>query len=126
MAKSNLHALDINLIAGLFEEEEKDSYLQVSNMFISSPWYSDIVYALQHLNPPLEVPKGKTRSLKLKTSKYCILDGVLLWKDLGGVLLNCLVENEAKDAMRDFHKGECGGHHFWKTTTNKNLRAGFY
>eukprot|EP00253_Pinus_taeda_P001409 PITA_01409 len=96
-AESNLHALDINLIVALFEEEEEDSQLQVFDMFTSSPWYSDIVYILQHLNPPLEVHKGKSRSLKLKASKYCILDNVLFWKDPGGILLNCLVENEAKD-----------------------------
>jgi len=67
---------------------------------------------LQHLNPSLEVPKGKSRSLKLKASKYCILDGVLFWKDSGGVVLNCLVENEEKDVMTDFQKGYCGGHIF--------------
>ena len=47
--------------------------------------------------------KAKNRSLKLKASKYCVLDGVLL---------NYLVENEAKDVMNDFHKGDCGGHLF--------------
>ena len=49
-----------------------------------------------------------------------------LLKDPGGVLLNCLVEEEAKKVMEDFHKGDCGGHHFWKTTANKILRAGYY
>jgi len=62
----------------------------------------------------------------LKASKYCILDGVLFWKDLSGVLLNFLVKTEAKDLMSDFHKGDCGGHLFWKTTSNKILRVGFY
>jgi hypothetical protein len=28
--------------------------------------------------------------------------------------------------MKDFHNGDCGGHLYWKTTTNKILRAGFY
>lgn len=81
MGESNLHALDINLIAALSEEEE-DSHLQVYDIFISSPWYSDIVYVLQHLNPPSEVPKGKTRYLKLKASKYCILNVVYFVKTL--------------------------------------------
>jgi len=62
----------------------------------------------------------------LKASKYCILEGVFFWKDPGGVLLNCLVENEAKDVMRDFYKGDCGGHHFWNTIVKKILRDGFY
>ena len=28
--------------------------------------------------------------------------------------------------MEDFHKGDCGGHLFWKTTANKILRTGYY
>jgi len=28
--------------------------------------------------------------------------------------------------LEDFHKGDCGGHLFWKTTANKILRAGYY
>ena len=95
MAKSNLHVLDINLITTLSNEEEDVTLIQVSDMFLSSPWYSDIIYVLKHLNPPPGMTKSKGRSLKLKYSKYYILDSALYWKDPGGVLLNCLVENEA-------------------------------
>eukprot|EP00253_Pinus_taeda_P003308 PITA_03308 len=70
--------------------------------------------------------KNKSRTLKLKAAKFCIMNGALYWKDPGGVLLNCLVEEEAKQVMEDFHKGDCGGHLFWKTTTNKILRVGYY
>ena len=38
----------------------------------------------------------------------------------------CLVESEVKEVMNDFHKGDCGGHLFWKATANKFLRVGFY
>jgi len=31
-----------------------------------------------------------------------------------------------KQVMEDFHKGDCGGHLFWKTMANKILRAGYY
>ena len=64
--------------------------------------------------------------MKLKSAKFCILNQYLYWKDLGGVLLNYLLENEAKKTMKEFHKGDCGGHHSWKVTANKILRAGFY
>lgn len=37
MAESNLHALDINLIVAFSKEEAKDSQVQVSDMFTSSP-----------------------------------------------------------------------------------------
>eukprot|EP00253_Pinus_taeda_P011022 PITA_11022 len=68
--------------------------------------------------------RNKARTLKLKAAKFCILNSALYWKDPGGVLLNCLVEKEAKKVMEDCHQGDCGGHLFWKSTTNKILRAG--
>ena len=123
MAESNLHALDINLIVAMSEENEESSLIQVSEIFVHSPWYSDIVYVLQNLSPPPGIAKYKSRTLKLKAAKFCILNNSLYWKDPGGVLLNFLVEEEAKKVMEDFHKGDCGGHLFWKTTGKKILRA---
>eukprot|EP00253_Pinus_taeda_P023333 PITA_23333 len=75
IVESNLHALDINLIDAMFDENE---------------------------------------------------EGLSIQKDPGGVLLNYLVEEEAKQVMEDFHKGDCGSHLFWKTTANKILRAAYY
>lgn len=70
--------------------------------------------------------KNKSRTLKLEEEKFCIMNGTLYWKDLGGVLLNFLLEEEVKQVMEEIHKGDCGGHLFWKTTTNKILRARYY
>jgi len=95
MAESNLHALDINIIATMSDDEDGGTLIQVSEMFLNSPWYFDIVYVLQHLSPPPGMSRSKGRSLKLKSAKFCILDSAIYWKVLGGVLLNCLVENEA-------------------------------
>jgi hypothetical protein len=41
-------------------------------------------------------------------------------------LLSCLLEDDAKWAIQEFHKGDCGGHHYWKNTVQKILRAGYY
>ena len=46
MAKSNMHALDINLITAMSEDEEGGSLIQVYKMFLQSSWYSNIVYVL--------------------------------------------------------------------------------
>ena len=62
---------------------------------------------LQNLSPPPGMAKNKSRTLKLKAAKFCIMNNALYWKDPGGVLLNCLVEEEAKKVMEDFHKGDC-------------------
>eukprot|EP00253_Pinus_taeda_P033532 PITA_33532 len=108
------------------DEDEENPSVQVSKMFLSSPWYADILYLLQHLSSPPRMPRNRSRTLKLKAAKFCILDSALFWKDPGGMLLNCLVEEEAKRVMEDFHRGECVGHLFWKTTANTILRAGYY
>lgn len=112
MAETNMHVLDIDLIAAMSKENEETPSIQVSDIFVDSPWYSNIVYVLQNLYPPLGMARNKGRTLKLKATKYCILNSALFWRDSGGVLLNCLVEDEEKQIMEDFHKGDCGGHLF--------------
>jgi hypothetical protein len=47
-------------------------------------------------------------------------------KDPGGILLNCLLEEDTERDIKEFHKGDCGGNHYWNTTTHKILRVGFY
>lgn len=126
MAECNLHALDINLIVGMSEEDEDSSLIQVFEIFLPSPWYLDIVYALQHHSLPLGMDKNKSRMLKLKEARFCILKNALYWKDLGGILLNFLTKQEAQHLMSDFHKGDCGCHLFWKTMDNEILRVGYY
>eukprot|EP00253_Pinus_taeda_P025418 PITA_25418 len=108
MAESNLHALDINLIVAMSDENGEEPPIQVSEMFALSPWYSDIIYVLKNLSPPPDMTRNKARTLKLKAAKFCILNSTLYWKDPGGVLLNCLVEKEAKQVMEDCHQGDYG------------------
>lgn len=43
MAESNLHVLDINLIAAMSDENEEGSSIQVDEIFVLSPWYSYII-----------------------------------------------------------------------------------
>eukprot|EP00253_Pinus_taeda_P025533 PITA_25533 len=82
------------------EDEEDSSLIQVSEMFLYSPWYSDIVYVLHHLSPPSGMTKNKDRSLKTKAANFCILNNALYWKDPEGVFLNCLIEDEAQQGKR--------------------------
>ena len=54
MAESNLQALDINMVNTLDEQQELPDPT-VEEKFQSSPWYSDILYVLTHLNVPPEL-----------------------------------------------------------------------
>jgi hypothetical protein len=90
------------------------------------PWYKDVIYFLQELRPPDALQRNKERDLKLKAVRYCLLDQVLYWKDPLGVLSKCMDPREANRIMVEFHSDLCGGHHSWKTTTHKILRAAYY
>ena len=79
--------------------------------FSTSPWYVDIIFVLQNLQPPARIIKTKARSVKLKAVKFCIIEQYLYCKDLGGIQLNCLMENEAQHMTKEFHEGCCVGHH---------------
>lgn len=87
----------------------------------------DIIYFLQNFQCPPGIDKNKFISLKLKAVKYCIItNDQIFWKDPRGILLKCVDEKEVEQLIIEFHKGDCGGHHFWKSTTYKILRVGYY
>jgi hypothetical protein len=89
-------------------------------------WYKDVIYFLQELQPPNSLQRNRAKSLKLKAVRYCLIDQVLYWKEPLGLLLKCVDPQEDDRIMVEFHENLCGGHHFWKTTAYKILRAGYY
>jgi hypothetical protein len=125
MVQSNCDVLGINFIVVLSENPQEEAVPRVSQKFIDSPWYANIIYVLRNLQAPPGLRKTKAIFLKLKETKFCILDNSLYYNDPGGILLNCLLEEDMKRDIKEFHKGDCGGHHYWKTTMHKILRVGF-
>ena len=125
MAKSNYDALDLNQLdidASICTISE---HTVLPFDFLASSWYKDIIFVLYNLQALEGLTKNQARSVKLKSIKYCIINGFLYWKDLGGILLNCLLEKEAQEKIREFHQGDYGGNLYWKVTTHKILRASF-
>ena len=99
MAESNFHALDINFITQIDDQEEMVTP-DISEAFSDSPWYADIIFVLLNLQAPLGLSRTKARFLKLKEITFCILDNVLFWKDHSGILLNCLLKEEADKVLQ--------------------------
>jgi hypothetical protein len=132
LAESNLRALDINCLQGedgdahLHEPDDQTDPSKVEEKFISSGWYKDIVFYLLNLKCPDGLSPAKCRTLKLHAVKYCIAENQLYWKDPLGFLLVCLVESETPRVIEEFHEGVCGGHHAWRATAYKILRARYY
>ncbi|RIU50910.1 hypothetical protein D1615_30075, partial [Klebsiella pneumoniae] len=75
MAETNFQALDINQL----DSETELATPKINIAFEQSPWYSDICYVLQNLCAPPGLSKTKRRFLKMKTSRFCVMDGNLLW-----------------------------------------------
>ena len=92
----------------------------------SCEWYLGIIHFLQSLEVPPGLSLTQARALKLKSVKFCIIDKLLYWKDPSGVLLRCLDKEESVQVINQFHSSTCGGNHYWKTTSHKILRAGYY
>ena len=78
---------------------------------------------LQHLQALHDMDKTRARFVNKKEAKFCIFNGNLYWKELGGVMLKCVNEQEENNLIEEFHAGECGVHHYWNTTMNKIMRV---
>ena len=89
-------------------------------------WYGDIVYFLLYLQCPENLNKKAIRSLKLKATKYCLVDQQLYWKDPGGIFLRCLDKSEIEEVISESHEGACGGNKQWKAMDYKIPRSGYY
>jgi len=76
MVESNCQALDLNFIAEM-DNGEHMATPPISQAFIESPWYADIIYVLQNLQAPPELSRTKSKFLKMKPLKFCIGDNAL-------------------------------------------------
>lgn len=127
LTQSNLDCLDINLSTEISEiSENEDELVQINEKFLLSEWYKDVAFVLQHNRARANLSKSKAQFVKMKSLKYFVYDQFFFWKDSGGILLKCLIEEEADNVIDEFHKGNCGGHHYWKATLNKILRSGYF
>jgi hypothetical protein len=99
---------------------------KIEDKFASSNWYKDIVTYLLTLKCPDDLSSSKVITLKLHAVKYYISKKRLYWKDPLGFLLVYLVESKTEEVISQFREGVCGGHHAWRATAYKILRAGYY
>ena len=75
MAQSNCDALILHMIVELSAEEQNPQGKPGSPLgehFLSSSWYTDIIFVLQHLQEPLGMDKIRDIFLKQKEMRFCI------------------------------------------------------
>jgi hypothetical protein len=71
---------------------------------------------------------GKTmgRKVRRQVLKYTSIDDEFYRRTIDGVLLKCLIEERAKEAIREVHEGICGAHQSAYMINWILWRAGFY
>jgi len=89
-------------------------------------WYYNIVHFLQKLEVPPGLSSSQACAIKLRSTKFYINKNLLYWKDPSRIFLRCLDKEQSLEFINQFHSSIYGGHHYWKTTAHKILRARYY
>ena len=77
MAQSGVDDVDINFMDVSTFSEQSHQELQICDDYLASPWYKDVIYVLKNLQDLPELTKIKERSIKLKSSRYYIINRYL-------------------------------------------------
>ena len=95
MAQSKWDALILHMIAELLAEDKNPQGQPgppVGDHSLSSQWYTDIIFVLQHLQGPQSMDKTRAKFLKQTEMRFCILNEKLYWKEPRWFLLNYVDE----------------------------------
>ncbi|XP_030955724.1 uncharacterized protein LOC115977839 [Quercus lobata] len=87
-------------------------------------WMTPIVSYLKDGRLPEE--KDEARKLKVKSTRYVLMDEVLYKRGFSQPLLRCLAPDEANYMLREVHEGACGNHSGARSLVHKVIRSGFY
>jgi hypothetical protein len=67
-------------------------------------WRKEIVDYLRDPSKKVE------RRVRFQATKYVLLDDRLYYRNIDGVLLRCISDDESKSLMGEIHEGVCGAH----------------
>ncbi|XP_063948038.1 uncharacterized protein LOC135152135 [Daucus carota subsp. sativus] len=70
--------------------------------------------------------RNDARMLRMKASRFTVIDDVLFKKSATGTLQRCLSKREASLVIQDIHEGECGNHTAARNLSLKALHMGYY
>jgi hypothetical protein len=102
---------------------QSDQSLICCTQNLVSPWYDDIRFCLEHGSAPRHLDPAKRRALRLKSTSFHLVNGILFRQSFDDVLMRCLEKDEAEKVLLELHAGEAGGHFGGDTTAHKVLRA---
>ena len=87
-------------------------------------WMNDIIQYKE--NGELPTKPILAKKLKLKSLKFCMVDGELYKKAKNGPLLKCVTPFEADYILKKVHEKCCGHHIGARALAHKAIRIGYY
>ena len=105
----------------------QQSSLQATEMnpvHTETSWMTPIVSYLQRGTLPDN--RHEARRLKVRASRFLMLQGTLYKRGFSLPYLRCLAPDEASYVMREIHEGICSDHSSARALQRKIVRAGYY
>jgi hypothetical protein len=90
-------------------------------------WYKNLVYYLQNQRCPDNLDTHQRRRLHLESTRYVIIGDFLFRRFVDGMLLHCVINEEAQNFLQETHGSSnsvihVGGHFSAKTTSFNIIR----
>ncbi|XP_075087890.1 uncharacterized protein LOC142169855 [Nicotiana tabacum] len=101
-----------------------DDYSEVNSTNFICDWRNKFIEYLRHGKFP-EDPKA-SRALRIKVTRYYLVDGQLYMRSFQGPLARCLGTSEADYMMREVREGVCGNHSGADSLVLKLVITGYY
>ena len=87
-------------------------------------WMTPIVVYLK--DGRLLEDKDEARKLRIRATKYVLIDEVLYKRGFSQPYLRCLALDESNYVLREIHEGACGNHLRARALVHKVVCAGYY
>ena len=70
--------------------------------------------------------KAKPRKLRVRSTRYVLMNKVLYKRGFSQLYLRCLAPDEVNYVLREVHEGVCGNHSRARSIVHEVVRAGYY
>ena len=98
--------------------------LEVQQVESRGNWMTPIVSYLK--DRQLLEEKDEARKLRVRSTRYVLMDEVLYKRGFSQPYLRCLASDEANYVLREVHEGACGNHSGARSLVHKVVCAGYY
>ena len=115
---------------GLVDELDEVQYmpsidlLEMQQIEGQGNWMTPIIIYLRDRRLPKE--RDEARKLRIRSTKYVLIDEVMYKRGFSQPYLRCLAPDEANYVLREIHEGAYGNHSGARALVHKVVRAGYY